>query len=210
MTNSIAAVRIFTKAILDSKPWDRDPLVLRKHWSEREYSLEGHGGRGSRLCFAMMWDNGVVKPFPPLQRAMQITKEALEADGHKGENHLLLPLVCENLRWFFLVINWIPHRHLEIYKNAVEPFSSLIYLYIINMLKIRRKPSSLPMAERIIIDNVRSRENRSSNLCDPMVRKMSCRSSSPSYERWLGPLTLERHFRSDCSSLRIFRQLSSN
>jgi len=77
--------------------------VLRKPWSEREYSLEGRGGRGARLCFAMMRDNGIVKPFPPLQRAMQITKEALEADGHK-------------------VIDWIPHRHLEIYTNAETIF----------------------------------------------------------------------------------------
>ena len=74
MTNSIAAVRIFTKAILDSKPWDRDPLVIRKPWDESEYNLDGHGGRGARLCFGMMWDNGIVKPFPPLRRANYVAE----------------------------------------------------------------------------------------------------------------------------------------
>ncbi|KAG6888339.1 hypothetical protein C0995_009086 [Termitomyces sp. Mi166 len=102
MANSISGVKRFTKAIIDTKPWIKDPLVLRKEWSESEYRLENHGG-GKGLCFAMMWDNGVVRPHPPLQRAMEITKTALEAAGHK-------------------VIDWEPHRHLEIYKNAETIF----------------------------------------------------------------------------------------
>lgn len=81
----MTGVRVFTKAILDANPWDKDPLVVRKPWSETEYALEGHGGRGTRLCFAIMWDNGVVKPFPPLIRAMNLAKAALEAAGHKGK-----------------------------------------------------------------------------------------------------------------------------
>lgn len=83
MANSMSGVKIFTKAIIDSKPWTKDPLVLRKEWSEKEYRLSDHGG-GKSLCFGMLWDNGVVRPHPPLQRAMEITKAALEAAGHKG------------------------------------------------------------------------------------------------------------------------------
>ncbi|KAG6818672.1 hypothetical protein H0H93_002931 [Arthromyces matolae] len=102
MANSMSGVKIFTKAIIDAKPWTKDPLVLRKEWSEKEYNLENHGG-GKGMCFAMMWDNGVVKPHPPLLRAMEMTKAALEAAGHR-------------------VIDWEPHRHLEIYKNAETIF----------------------------------------------------------------------------------------
>ncbi|KAG5352688.1 hypothetical protein C0989_001030 [Termitomyces sp. Mn162] len=102
MANSMSGVKIFTKAIMDAKPWKKDPLVLRKEWSESEYRLENHGG-GTRLCFAIMWDNGVVRPHPPLERAMKMTKAALEAAGHK-------------------VIDWESHRHLEIYKNAETIF----------------------------------------------------------------------------------------
>ncbi|KAG6844020.1 hypothetical protein H0H87_010588 [Tephrocybe sp. NHM501043] len=83
MANSMSGVKIFTKAIIDTKPWIKDPLVLRKEWSESEYRLDGHG-RGQGLCFAIMWDNGVVQPHPPLRRAMEMTKAALEAAGHKG------------------------------------------------------------------------------------------------------------------------------
>ena len=84
MSTSLSAVKIFTKAVIDSKPWLKDPLVVRKSWSEHEYALEEHGGREGRLCFGMMWDNGVVKPFPPMRRAMEMIKGALEEAGHKG------------------------------------------------------------------------------------------------------------------------------
>ncbi|KAG6808488.1 hypothetical protein H0H92_003982 [Tricholoma furcatifolium] len=86
MANSMSGVKLFTKAMIAAKPWTRDPLVIRKEWSEAEYRLDGHGG-GRNLCFAMMWDNGVVRPHPPLQRAMNITKAALEAAGHKDGGH---------------------------------------------------------------------------------------------------------------------------
>ncbi|KAK7048484.1 general amidase [Favolaschia claudopus] len=102
MANSLSGVKIFTKAILDAKPWLKDPLVLRKGWDESEYQLVNHGN-GKGLCFAIMWDNGVVKPHPPLHRAMNLTKQALEAAGHR-------------------VIDWEPHRMLEIYKNAETIF----------------------------------------------------------------------------------------
>jgi len=98
MTNTLSGVKTFTKAIIDSDPWLKDPLVVRKEWSQQEYELVDHGG-GKNLCFAIMWDNEVVRPHPPLHRAMQITKDALEAAGHK-------------------VIDWVPHRHMEIYKCA--------------------------------------------------------------------------------------------
>ena len=69
---------------MNSTPWDRDPLVVRKPWDERAYTLEDHGCRGGRLCFAIMWDNGIIKPSPPVSRALEMTKSALERAGHKG------------------------------------------------------------------------------------------------------------------------------
>ncbi|KIJ61538.1 hypothetical protein HYDPIDRAFT_183162 [Hydnomerulius pinastri MD-312] len=98
MSTSISALKLFTKAIIDARPWDRDPLAVRKVWNEKEYELVDHGG-GEHMCFAIMWDNKVVKPHPPLKRAMEIVKEALEKEGHQ-------------------VIDWEPLNHIDIYKNA--------------------------------------------------------------------------------------------
>jgi len=86
MATSISALKLFTKAIIDARPWDHDPLAIRKAWSEEEYQLVEHGG-GKGLCFAILWDNKVVKPHPPLIRAMNMVKKALELEGHQGRLH---------------------------------------------------------------------------------------------------------------------------
>ncbi|KDQ53028.1 hypothetical protein JAAARDRAFT_39744 [Jaapia argillacea MUCL 33604] len=103
MTNSLSGVKIFTKAIIDSKPWNKDPLAVRKEWSDREYALGDHGGTGAKLCFGMMWDNDVIKPHPYLRPAMEITKAALEAQGHT-------------------VIDWENYQHMEIFRVAESIF----------------------------------------------------------------------------------------
>ncbi|KAF9479766.1 amidase [Pholiota conissans] len=103
MANSLSGLKTFTQAVLQAKPWNLDPLAIRKPWAEDEWELSEHGGVGQKLCFAIMWDNGVVKPHPPLVRAMRMVKTALEEMGHQ-------------------VIDWKPHRHLEIYKNAETIF----------------------------------------------------------------------------------------
>lgn len=71
------------KNILSSEPWQHDPLTIRKKWSEDEYHLVEHGG-GKELCFGVLWDDGIVKPHPPVLRGMKTTKEALIRAGHKG------------------------------------------------------------------------------------------------------------------------------
>ncbi|KAI0762463.1 amidase signature domain-containing protein [Fomes fomentarius] len=105
MANSLEGVMVFTKAIIDARPWRKDPLCVRKDWSEREYALGDHGGRGSQMCFAIMWDNGVIKPHPPLMRALNIVKEALEKAGHR-------------------VIDWENDRHLDILRNGASIFNA--------------------------------------------------------------------------------------
>ncbi|KAJ8595435.1 general amidase [Rhizopogon salebrosus TDB-379] len=91
MTNSIAGVKIFMKAVIDAKPWLNDPLAVRKKWDEDEYNLVDHGS-GKDLCFGIMWDDDIVVPHPPIRRAMEMTKAALEKAGHK-------------------VVDWKPLKH---------------------------------------------------------------------------------------------------
>ena len=96
MCNTVSGLKTFTKAIIDGKPWNKDPLAVRKAWDDEGYSLRDHGG-GVRLCFAMMWDNGLVRPSPPIFRAMNETKRALVAAGHIGETRLIVSRrACSN------------------------------------------------------------------------------------------------------------------
>lgn len=70
--------------MIDARPWTRDPLCIRKVWDSEAYELVEHGGRGGKKCFAMLYDNGLVRPNPPIYRAMNMVRKALEAAGHQG------------------------------------------------------------------------------------------------------------------------------
>ncbi|KAL0573367.1 hypothetical protein V5O48_008586 [Marasmius crinis-equi] len=104
LSNSIDGLKLFIKAVVDSKPWIQDPLAICKRWSEEEYLLADHGD-GQELCFAVMWDDGVTVPDPPILRGLEMTKEALLAAGHK-------------------VIDWTPLKHMEIYKCIAAIWSA--------------------------------------------------------------------------------------
>ncbi|KAJ8456762.1 hypothetical protein ONZ45_g18587 [Pleurotus djamor] len=98
LCNSLAGVKTFTESIITHQPWLKDPNVLRKRWSEEEYRLVDHGF-GKSLCFAILWDDGIVVPHPPITRGLEMTKKALIAAGHK-------------------VIDWKPLKHAEICQNV--------------------------------------------------------------------------------------------
>ncbi|THV07614.1 general amidase [Dendrothele bispora CBS 962.96] len=104
LSNDLAGIKHFMKAVIDVKPWLKDPLVVRKRWSEEEYSLVDHG-YGKNLCFAILWDDGDNVPHPPILRGLGTVKKALEAAGHR-------------------VIDWKPLKHVEICKTLVNLWGS--------------------------------------------------------------------------------------
>lgn len=83
LTGSLEGVKAFMKNVILCEPWQYDPLIIRKKWSEDEYRLVEHGG-GKQLCFGIIRDDGFIKPHPPVLRAMETTKDALVRAGHKG------------------------------------------------------------------------------------------------------------------------------
>ena len=87
MATSMSGVKAFLKSVLSKKPWNYDPLVIRKQWNEDEYHLSDYDG-GKNLCFAVLWDDGVTMPHPPILRGLEGTKQALIRAGHKGNSSL--------------------------------------------------------------------------------------------------------------------------
>ncbi|GFZ51690.1 Acetamidase [Saitozyma sp. JCM 24511] len=83
LTTSLDGLKLFVQSILAASPWEHDPWTPRMPWSHEAYSLRDHGGEGGKLCFAIMWDDGVVKPVAPYTRALEETKKALLAAGHE-------------------------------------------------------------------------------------------------------------------------------
>jgi len=76
MSNSLAGIKTFIHAVVSEQLWLKDPLAVRKPWSEDEYMLVEHGG-GKGLCFAVMWDNGIIRPHPPVIRGFGGDKEGV-------------------------------------------------------------------------------------------------------------------------------------
>ncbi|PFH51152.1 hypothetical protein AMATHDRAFT_143192 [Amanita thiersii Skay4041] len=99
MTTSIEGVKKFMTSVLAAKPWNRDPIALRKQWDEDAYNLIEHGKCEEPLCFGILWNDGMVHPHPPIIRALEMVKNALLAKGHR-------------------VIDWEPFKHMEIYENS--------------------------------------------------------------------------------------------
>jgi amidase len=89
LANSLGAVKSFMKSVVSQKPWLKDPLAVRKPWSEEEYGLVEHG-HGKNLCFAILWNDEVMVPHPPIQRGLEEAKSALVAVGHKSEDFSFL------------------------------------------------------------------------------------------------------------------------
>ncbi|KAG6863531.1 hypothetical protein C0993_011189 [Termitomyces sp. T159_Od127] len=95
---------MFIQGVLSQESWLRDPLVIRKGWSEEQYDLVEHG-RGKELCFAIMWNDRSIVPHPPVMRGLEMARNALIKAGHK-------------------VIDWKPLDHKTMMEVGLSIFSA--------------------------------------------------------------------------------------
>lgn len=94
MSTSLAGLKVFVKTVLDQKPWLIQPSLVPMKWNTSESHLtERHGQR--RVKVAIMWDDGVVRPHPPIKRALKEMQAKLKC----------LPN--------FEVVDWVPLNHKE-------------------------------------------------------------------------------------------------
>ncbi|KAJ0418961.1 amidase signature domain-containing protein [Aspergillus carlsbadensis] len=93
MAKSLAAIDLWSRVVLKSEPWmSADPHCLPIQYREVEVP--------KNLCFGLLLDDEVVKPLPPVTRALLQTKAALEVAGHTViEFHLDDPLYTDNLKY---------------------------------------------------------------------------------------------------------------
>jgi len=91
ITTSISTLELYMQTLLSSEPWTVDPHLLPVPW---RYELAQPPSRPLKLAF--IYDDGVIKPQPPVERAARETAEKLKKAGHEGtlqtprlENQLL-------------------------------------------------------------------------------------------------------------------------
>jgi amidase len=66
LANDIDALSIYLKSIIDSEPWLRDTNVVPLPWDEKK----AKGKIGRTLKFAVLLDDGLIRPTPAVERAL--------------------------------------------------------------------------------------------------------------------------------------------
>ena len=69
LSTSLEGLRLFMKTVLDTKPWLTDPLLFALPWKEPAGLLQKNSN-GHILKIGVLWDDNVVKPHPPVTRAL--------------------------------------------------------------------------------------------------------------------------------------------
>lgn len=75
LTRTLADLEYYSQTVVDSEPWLADPRCLPIPW--RKVDLP------QKLKIAVMWDDGMALPTPPVTRALTIVVEKLKAAGHE-------------------------------------------------------------------------------------------------------------------------------
>lgn len=96
MSPSLDGIELFMQVVLNSKPWNDDLSLHQTPWRIPEPTTK-------KLTVGVIWDDGVVKPSPPVLRALKEVVEKLKD----------LPDVE--------VIDWAPYKHDEAMKLLVSP-----------------------------------------------------------------------------------------
>ena len=97
LTRSREDINLFMKTILDTEPWQYDPSLVPIPW--RTITLDS-----KNFTVAVLWDDGVVHPHPPVTRALHETIEYLKKSGIR-------------------IINWDPIDH----QKSWDLISALYY-----------------------------------------------------------------------------------
>ena len=98
MARSARDLALWCRVMLQYEPWYIEPPLLHMPW--REDIVQGHG-LPPKSIFAILWDDGVVAPHPPIKNAMLKAKRALIEAGHE-------------------VIDWIPMEHQSAWELIVS------------------------------------------------------------------------------------------
>jgi amidase len=75
MAKTLADIIMYSKAIVDAQPWLVDPKMLPIPWRQVKPI--------QKLKIAVLWDDGLCRPTPPVARALKETVEHLKTAGHE-------------------------------------------------------------------------------------------------------------------------------
>ncbi|RFU27849.1 hypothetical protein B7463_g8504, partial [Scytalidium lignicola] len=75
----LSSIEVYMQALPQAKPWEDDPYVYPLPWRTERCSLPST----QKLRIGFIIDDGVVKPQPPVMRAVEEVVAALKSAGHE-------------------------------------------------------------------------------------------------------------------------------
>ncbi|KAH3907241.1 hypothetical protein HBI56_183750 [Parastagonospora nodorum] len=75
MARTLEDIITYSKAVINSQQWLLDPKVLPIPWRQVEQQ--------KKLKIAVLWNDGICMPTPPVTRALKETVESLKKSGHE-------------------------------------------------------------------------------------------------------------------------------
>ena len=92
LAHSVTGIKIFTKSVIDAKPWITDPIAVNQPWQENAYELAEYGG-GKQLVRGFIWGDGHTKPHPPIIRAQENDKRYVDQSWLQRYGHAILATI---------------------------------------------------------------------------------------------------------------------
>ena len=99
LSTSLQGVKLFMKTVLAYKPWVQDPTLVPMAWRDELFKFASDGD--TKLKIGILWSDEIVKPHPPVQRALRemvnklMNVKGIEVVEWKPYNH--------DLAWEILV-----------------------------------------------------------------------------------------------------------
>ena len=113
MAPNLSSIELVGSVVCKSQPWMLDPKCIPIPWRKIE--------KKEKLKLAVMWDDGMVRPTPPVRRALKETAEKLRKAGHE-------------------VVDWEPTGHEELNSILDQFFLSDGGKSIAKLLKLCSEP----------------------------------------------------------------------
>ena len=91
LSTSLDGIKMFMNTVLTAKPWISDPTLVPIPWRIEQSYLKRNSPKVLKI--AVLWDDGVVKPHPPVSRALkEVVKGLVGAPGIE-------------------IVDWKPYKH---------------------------------------------------------------------------------------------------
>lgn len=93
ISTSLEGVKVFTKTLIDQRPWLKQPDLIPVGWRDEVAWLKKTDQGAKKLKIGVLSDDGVVRPHPPVLRAINEVVEKLKGvDGVE-------------------IVEWKPYKH---------------------------------------------------------------------------------------------------